>query len=113
MLKYMALGTPGWAEVDVGLPSWGGVTPQNIAAASTARAGISVSGVAGSESATAPAPHASAASTTRRHPARSAAVPASGPSAPRPHIKKMSPPAAGLHPNGGASRRNVTNEKTP
>src|SRR3954447_2535244 len=55
----MALATPRSAEVDVALPSCAAVTPQNIAAARSASAGISVSALAGSESATAPVPHAS------------------------------------------------------
>jgi hypothetical protein len=74
---------------------------------------MSVSAVAGSDSATAAVPQASAPTTTRRQPIRSAAVPASGPSAPRPHIRKIRPPTAWLQRNGGASRRKVTNEKTP
>src|ERR1700754_4694199 len=104
---------PRSAEVDVAVPSWAAVTPQNIAAARIARAGMSVTGVAGSDSATPPAPHASATSATRRHPERSAAPPATGPSTPKPHMRKISPPAAWLQSKGGRSRRNVTNEKTP
>src|SRR3954466_14550933 len=69
----MALATPRSAAVEVALPSCAAVTPQNIAAARIASAGISVMAVAGSESATAPVPHASAARTTR--PRREAAAP--------------------------------------
>src|SRR3954452_2645833 len=108
----MALATPRSAEVDVALPSCAAVTPQNIAAARIASAGMSVSAVAGSESATAAVPHASAASTTRRQPTRSAALPASGPSAPRPHMRKISPPTAWLQPNGGPPRRKGGKENT-
>jgi hypothetical protein len=97
----------------VAIPIWAAVTPENIPAVMSASAGRRVTSESTSDSSTPTATQPSVAIATGRQPTRSVSRPASGPRPPSTHRTKTRPLAVSSHPNGGASSRKVTYEKTP
>ena len=89
------------------------MTPLNIASVTSARPSASVGSRSGSESSTPVPDAATAASAAFRQPIRSATLPAQGPATPSSQSRKISALTALPKPNGGASSRYTTYEKTP